>query len=125
MHIKDYGKKPQLMGKNYYGEDDYDCDDQIQIDGHKFSTTNEYCIDTDVYSSASSFKGNIVVSGYVNQVTLMPRECLYYGLYTRPSQRNSSCSCKFLKTILLELKQLLIMKFNTKPLVLLKVDPHL
>lgn len=84
MHIKDYGRKFSAEGdKYYYGEDGYDCDDQIQIDGHKiFYTTNEYCIDTDIYSSASSFRGNIVVSGYVNQVTLNATANAFTTAYT-------------------------------------------
>ena len=75
MHIKDYGRKYPFSNDGLvdtpYGEDEYPCDDQIQIDGHKiFYTTNEYCVDTHIESSASSFKGNLIAQGFVNSALL-------------------------------------------------------
>lgn len=83
MFIKDYGGGKFAHINAAYGEDVYPCDDQIQIDGHKiFYTTNEYCIDTDVYSSENSFKGNLKAAGYVDNAFLQATANAYISTDT-------------------------------------------
>ena len=63
--IKDYDR----FEVDVRGGEDYDCDDQIQIDGHKiFLTTYNYGVDVDINSSATNFTGNLKVRGSANAV---------------------------------------------------------
>lgn len=65
--IKDYDR----LDINVKGGENYDCDDQIQIDGHKiFLTTYNYNVDVDINSSATNFTGSLKVRGYGESITV-------------------------------------------------------